>query len=219
VTPPTAPERCPTCDKPKGDQARADAHPLAKQWSAWIAMVPGQQRPLRWRDVADAQAADQPGMCIESQCQPVDWRARAIAAEAERSEIVSLVSPSSDQSLPDAVRELCEHVEDLRDDAQQWRNAVAGSQEPGDPVIRAIAALLACTYLDKLPTPPDDDFRRELAVAARIAHDKRRTAAAQWAKVAPLIEELRRVSINDGDDPQELEALRNELIAATEVTP
>ena len=83
ATPPTAPERCPTCDKPKGDQARADAHPLAKQWSAWIAMVPGQQRPLRWRDVADAQAADQPGMCIESRCQPVDWRARAIAAEAD----------------------------------------------------------------------------------------------------------------------------------------
>lgn len=82
----------------------------------------------------------------------VDWRARAIAAEA---------------------------------DAQQWRNAVAGSQEPGDPVIRAIAALLSCTYLDKLPTPPDDDFRRELAVAARIAHDKVRDAAAQWAKVAP----------------------------------
>ena len=81
MTPPTAPERCPTCDKPKGDQARADAHPLAKQWSAWIAMVPGQQRPLRWRDVADAQAADQPGMCIESQCQPADWRARAYAAE------------------------------------------------------------------------------------------------------------------------------------------
>lgn len=81
MTPPTAPERCPTCDKPKGDQARADAHPLAKQWSAWIAMVPGQQRPLRWRDVADAQAADQPGMCIESQCQPVDWRARTYAAE------------------------------------------------------------------------------------------------------------------------------------------
>jgi len=162
-----------------------------------------------------------PGCVAPADCHAhrVDWRARAIAAEAERSEIVSLVSPSSDQSLPDAVRELCEHVEDLRDDAQQWRNAVAGSQEPGDPVIRAIAALLACTYLDKLPTPPDDDFRRELAVAARIAHDKRRTAAAQWAKVAPLIEELRRVSINDGDDPQELEALRNELIAATEVTP
>lgn len=160
MTPPTAPERCPTCDKPKGDQARADAHPLAKQWLAWIAMVPGQQRPLRWRDVADAQAADQPGMCIEGQCQPVDWRARAIAAES---------------------------------DAQQWRNAVAGSQEPGDPVIRAIAALLACTYLDKLPTPPDDDFRRELAVAARIAHDKRRTAAARWAKVAPLIERLRAI--------------------------
>lgn len=46
-----------------------------------------------------------------------------------------------------------------------------------------------------------------------------RTAAVQWAKVAPLIEALRDCSINDGDDPQELEALRNELIAATEATP
>jgi len=76
-------------------------------------------------------------------------------------------------------------------DAQQWRKAVAGSQESGDPVIRAIAALLACTYLDKLPTPADDDFRRELAVSGRIAHDARRADAARWRKVAPLIEAMR----------------------------
>lgn len=80
-------------------------------------------------------------------------------------------------------------------DAQQWRNAVAGSQEPGDPVIRAIAALLACTYLDKLPTPPDDDWRRELAVAARIAYDAMRADAARWRKVAPLIEAMREAAM------------------------
>jgi hypothetical protein len=62
--------------------------------------------------------------------------------------------------------------------------------------------------------------RRARDVAERKrAFEELRTAAARWAKVAPLIEELRRVSINDGDDPQELEALRNELIAATEATP
>ena len=39
--------------------------------------------------------------------------------------------------------------------------------------------------------------------------------AERWRKVAPLIEALADVSINDGDDPQELEALRNALLAAT----
>lgn len=96
---------------------------------------------------------------IKAEALTKDLGARAIAAEAERSEIVSLVSPSSDQSLPDAVRELCEHAEELR------------------------------------------------------------LAAAQWAKVAPLIEAMRDCSINDGDDPQELEALRVALLAATEATP
>lgn len=64
---------------------------------------------------------------------------------------------------------------------------------------------------------------RYLDRVVRDLHDERTRAiadhAAQWAKVAPLIDELRRVSINDGDDPQELDALRNELIAATEATP
>ena len=39
--------------------------------------------------------------------------------------------------------------------------------------------------------------------------------AERWRKVAPLIEALADVSINDGDDPQELEALRNAILAAT----
>lgn len=131
----------------------------------------------------------------------VDWRARAIAAES------------------DAAKD--------RDDACSWRNAIEGAKEPGDPVLRAIAELLSCTYLDAVPTPADD-MRRELAVAAKDANDERRARlgeetvtysekrdAAKWRRVEPLIEALRGVSINDGADPQELESLRNELIATT----
>ena len=91
-----------------------------------------------------------------------------------------------------------------RDAARSWRNAIEGAKEPGDPVLRAIAELLSCTYLDAVPTPADDDMRRELAVAARVANDERRAKlgegavtysekrdAAKWRKVEPLIERLR----------------------------
>ena len=68
--------------------------------------------------------------------------------------------------------------------------------------------------------------RRRPAPARRGADDRvatgcgdasRRRAVGQ--KVAPLIERLRDCSINDGDDPQELEALRDAILAATEATP
>ena len=90
-----------------------------------------------------------------------------------------------------------------RDDARSWRNAIEGAKEPGDPVLRAIAELLSCTYLDAVPTPADDDMRRELAVAARVANDELRIKAgvasslysekrdaAKWRKVEPLIDRL-----------------------------
>lgn len=165
MTPPTAPERCPTCDR-----------------EACPKLLPAEHTEECRSDCPRCVAID------DCHAHRVDWRARDIAAEA---------------------------------DAQQWRNAVDGSQEPGDPVIRAIAALLACTYLDKLPTPPDDDFRRELAVAARIAHDKRRAAAAQWAKVAPLIERLR-AAVGSRDvyrSPYDLIDAVHFILAATEATP
>ena len=54
----------------------------------------------------------------------VDWRARALAAEAALDEIARLVSPSADQSVVDAVRDLCEHIDDLRANAA-WRAKVA----------------------------------------------------------------------------------------------
>ena len=107
MTPPTAPERCTTCDRLRPASPREKI----REWA---------RSDLTLREIEERD-----GMCIErgsSMCAPraVDWRARAIAAEAERSEIVSLVSPSSDQSLPDAVRELCEHAEELRLAAAQW---------------------------------------------------------------------------------------------------
>ena len=60
----------------------------------------------------------------------VDWRARALAAEAALDEIARLVSPSADQSVVDAVRDLCEHVDGLRDDARScaWPRPWAGGE-------------------------------------------------------------------------------------------
>jgi hypothetical protein len=50
-----------------------------------------------------------------------DWRARALAAEAERSEILAIVNPSSDQSVADRVRELIEDLCESQADAARWR--------------------------------------------------------------------------------------------------
>ncbi len=95
-------------------------------------------------------------VCADDDCHAhrVDWRARALAAEAERSEIIALVSPSSDQSLPDAVRDLCAYVEELRPAAAKWA-AVAplierlreadASFSANDSTVDAIDAILAAT--------------------------------------------------------------------------
>lgn len=75
------PERCPRCDQPKGDQDRADSLPVVRQWLD--EHQPGRGRvTLRWRDVVEAQVADQPGLCLDAACKPVDWRQRALDAEA-----------------------------------------------------------------------------------------------------------------------------------------
>jgi hypothetical protein len=60
-----------------------------------------------------------------------------------------------------------------------------------DPVIRALATLLDCSYLDEVPTSDVNDRIREVASEAKIAHDANRADAARWRKVAPLIERLR----------------------------
>lgn len=130
----------------------------------------------------------------------VDWRARAIAAESA------------------AAKD--------RDDARSWRNAIDGAKEPGDPVLRAIAELLSCTYLDAVPTPADDDIRRELAVAAKVANDERRAKlgegavtysekrdAAKWRKVEPLIKRL--CAFEDGPtDLRDLLTVALDVLAA-----
>lgn len=84
-------------------------------------------------------------------------------------------------SIEAAVADCDDHAVDWRaraiaaeSDAAKWRAAIARAKEPGDPVLRAIAELLSCTYLDAVPTPDDDDYRRELAVAARIVNDENR---------------------------------------------
>lgn len=145
--------------------------------------------PAAVREVLDMLVATPSGLIIDGR--PRQDERAAARGTCDREGCDGPFVPSCDDAKCDDCAERRARAIAAESDAQQWRNAVAGSQEPGDPVIRAIAALLSCTYLAKLPTPPDDDFRRELAVAARIAHDKRRTAAAQWAKVAPLIERLR----------------------------
>ena len=73
-----------------------------------------------------------------------------------------------------------------------------------DDMIRAVAKLLDCSYLDVVPTPAENDHLREIAVTAREAMDRLVADAARWCKVAPLIERL-------ADDVR-----RRELIARAE---
>ena len=88
-----------------------------------------------------------------------------------------------------------------------------------DPVIRALATLLDCSYLDEVPTSDVNDRIREVASEAKIAHDANRADAARWRKVAPLIERLRAFE----DAPATLQAVLTvvlDIIAATqEPTP
>ena len=114
-----------------------------------------------------------------------------------------------------------------RDDARSWRNAIDGAKEPGDPVLRAIAEILSCTYLDAVPTPADDERRRAMAVAAKVANDERRAKlgegavtysekrdAAKWRRVEPLIERLRVAADADTSDTIHVVDAAIELLAA-----
>ena len=69
--------RCPRCDRPRGDQSRADATFAVHMW---------RRGRIQHNAAVDAAQAEQPGMCIEQTCDAheVDWRARCLAAEAER---------------------------------------------------------------------------------------------------------------------------------------
>lgn len=136
-----------------------------------------------------------PGCVAPADCHAhrVDWRARAIAAEAE---------------LAGASAAIC----DVSDTIRRALDGDEGGMRA--PYHGPLAVVLRYPSIAA-------DLRRldEVLTIGSPRAAAMRDAAAQWAKVAPLIEAMRDCSINDGDDPQELEALRNELIAATEATP
>lgn len=196
MTQPTAPERCPTCDRPRAGEDAASHDDgcvcdlcLSVCWRSW-----------------------------GGQCTEVDWPTRALAAEAERSAILALVSPSSDQSLPDAVRELCEQVEELR-----GRIATVAAEIEHDIAIkrshdhgRATGGQTCGTGGPLTPAP--QSVLRYLDRVVRDLHDDRTRAiadhAAQWAKVAPLIERLRRKC--DADDLERAAVCNASQVAAIE---
>lgn len=119
------------------------------------------------------------------------WRARALAAEAE---------------LAGASAAICDVSDTIRR-ALDEGGMRAPYHGPLAVVLRYPSIAADLRRLDEVLT-----IGSPRAAAMRAA-------AAQWAKVAPLIERLRDCSINDGDDPQELEALRDAILAATEATP
>lgn len=114
----TAIDRCPNCDQPRGDQARADNLPIVRQWASWVAERPGEQRPIKWREVADAQRADQPGLCIEGWCPAVDWRARALAAESRSVEQPSAILRPTWTALSD--HELTATLGPIEVEVRRW---------------------------------------------------------------------------------------------------
>ena len=122
-----------------------------------------------------------------------DWRARALAAEAE---------------LAGASAAIC----DVSDTIRRALDGDEGGMRA--PYHGPLAVVLRYPSIAA-------DLRRldEVLTIGSPRAAAMRDAAAQWAKVAPLIERLRDCSINDGDDPQELEALRDAILAATEATP
>ena len=78
MTPPTAPERCPTCDRLRPASPREKI----REWA---------RSDLTLREIEERD-----GMCIESgssMCAPraVDWRARALAAEAQWAKVAPLI--------------------------------------------------------------------------------------------------------------------------------
>lgn len=90
----------------------------------------------------------------------VDWRARAIAAEAERSEILGLVNPSSDQSVADRVRELIEDLREAQADAARWRKVAPmierlreASEIDGDHLEAFVDAAYTLLEATQEPTP------------------------------------------------------------------
>lgn len=209
MTPPTAPERCPTCDREECAVAAA----AALVASLTIPVTPGENgcacygefsrshNPSRGCEIhgTDGSAALEAAWAAERAAREdchahrVDWRARAIAAEAE---------------LAGASAAIC----DVSDTIRRALDGDEGGMRA--PYHGPLAVVLRYPSIAA-------DLRRldEVLTIGSPRAAAMRDAAAQWAKVAPLIEAMRDCSINDGDDPQELEALRVATLAATEATP
>ncbi len=93
-------------------------------------------------------------------------------------------------------------IEDCKINGVDWRARALAAERDSFELARVTAAI-GGVHTSDLPA-----FARTVA-----------DHAAKWAKVAPLIDAMRDCSINDGDDPQELELLRVAILAATEATP
>ena len=231
-------DRCPTCDR-----EIADASTIGEGLCEVQASFDSKQRRAGgWN------------LTARKDCEithRVDWRARAIAAEsriasvaAELSADLATAQAEIDRAVanPGGMGATLPSMSRLRHGAtptvrvwlgrlvERLRGDVAlapAATASGDPVLRAIAELLSCTYLDAVPTPADDERRRAMAVAAKVANDERRAKlgegavtysekrdAAKWRRVEPLIERLRVAADADTSDTIHVVDAAIELLAA-----
>lgn len=91
------PRLCTRCGREKGDQQRADRLPIARRWLN----VNSTRRPT-WPAVLAAQAADQPGVCLEGMCEAVDWRALTFAGRTQVAELTAELAVSREEAARNA---------------------------------------------------------------------------------------------------------------------
>jgi hypothetical protein len=209
VTPPTALEMCPTCDR-EGCAVAAAAALVA---SLTIPVTPGENgcacygefsrshNPSRGCEIhgADGSVALEAAWSAERAAREdchahrVDWRARALAAEAE---------------LAGASAAIC----DVSDTIRRALDGDDGGMRA--PYHGPLAVVLRYPSIAA-------DLRRldEVLTIGSPRAAAMRDDAVQWAKVAPLIERLRVATQADDDDPGDVNHALAALLAATEATP
>lgn len=223
-------DRCSTCDRDSTQCYRLSL--VAARCSTW---------DRRWPDAIK-----------ECDAHRVDWRARATAASRigaisnELADDLATAQAEIDRAAanPGGMGATLPSESRLRHGAtptvrawlgrlvEELRGGVAlapVATTPGDPVLHAIAELLSCTYLSAVPTPADDERRRDLAVAARIANDELRAKlgegpstpsvrrdAAKWRRVEPLIEVLHRAALTGSSHTELIAAVADVTAAAKE---
>ena len=165
MTPPTAPERCTTCDRevcPK--------------------LLPAEHTEECRSDCPRCAAFD------DCHAHRVDWRARAIAAEARIATVAAEI----------------EHDVGVKRSHDHGRATGGQTCGTGGPLTGAPQSMLR--YLDRVVRDLHDERTRAIA-----------DHAAQWAKVAPLIERLRHTRRHT--KPEFVVAAIDALLAATEDVP